>query len=68
MWTAIGVSLALLALLLARGWGEGAWGVAAGVLLLSCIAVCVWAAVTDARAARLVDREVARLIRSRRGG
>lgn len=66
MWGAIAVSAGLLLVLLAQGWGGRAWGIAAGVLLLSCIAICVWAAVIGHRATREVERLVARLAETRR--
>ena len=66
MWAAIAVSTALLLVLLAQGWGGRAWSLAAGVLLLSCIAVCAWAAIIGNRSSREVDRAIARLAETRR--
>jgi predicted lysophospholipase L1 biosynthesis ABC-type transport system permease subunit len=58
MWTAIGLSIALLGVLLALGWDDGAWATAAGALLIACIAVCVVAVLQS----RSTDREVRRAI------
>jgi hypothetical protein len=66
MWTAIAASAALLAVLLRQGWGDRAWSIAGGLLVLCCIAVCIWAAVTGNRSTRAVEREVARLAETRR--
>lgn len=54
MWSAIGGSIALLGVLLALGWGDDAWAAAAGVLLLACVFVCIFATVQS----RVTDREV----------
>jgi hypothetical protein len=66
MWAGIAGSVALLFGLLARGWGGDAWPVAAGALLVICVGVCVWAAVSGERSARAVDDAVARLADARR--
>ena len=66
MWAGIAGAALLLIVLLARGWGRSAWGVAAGVLLLVCVGVCVWAAVTGERSARTVRAEIERLAETRR--
>jgi hypothetical protein len=66
MWAAIAASVGLLLVLLTQGWGPGAWGIAAGVLLLSCIAVCVWAAFIGHHSNQEVERVVARLAETRR--
>lgn len=66
MWAGIAGAALLLVVLLAKGWGPSAWGTAAGVLLLVCIAVCVWAAVTGEQSAREVRDATARLAELRR--
>ena len=67
MWVAIGLSVALGGILIALGWASGdAWATAAAVMLLACVAVCVWGAVQGRRAEREVDRVIARLVESRR--
>jgi cytochrome c-type biogenesis protein CcmH/NrfG len=66
MWSGIAVSVLLLVVLLSLGWGGGAWAAAAAVLLLSCIAVCVWAAVTAEQSSQAVRREADRLAEARR--
>ena len=66
MWTAIGGSIALLGVLLARGWDDNAWSAAAGVLLVSCILVCVFAAQQSRGTERDVRDAVARLAAQRR--
>lgn len=58
MWTAIGGSVALLGVLLLLGWDDGARATAAGVLLLSCVLVCVFAALQG----RSTDREVGQAV------
>ena len=58
MWAAIAGSTAVLGALLAIGWDDGAWAAAAGVLLVSCVFVCIWA-VTQGR---VTDREVGRAV------
>jgi hypothetical protein len=65
MWAAIAGSLALLGVLLALGWGEGAWTTAAGVLLLACVFVCIWAGVQSRTTDREVRRAVARIATAR---
>ena len=65
MWAAIGGSVALLGVLLALGWGDRAWATAAGVLLLACVFVCIWAAAQGRVAEREVRRAVARLAAAR---
>ena len=65
MWTAIGASIVLLGVLLALGWGDDAWSAAAGVLLLSCLLVCVFAALQSRSTDREVQRAVARLAAQR---
>jgi hypothetical protein len=49
MWAAIGLSVLLLGLLLAFGWGHDAWAAAAGFLFVACVAACVWAGVRSSR-------------------
>jgi predicted lysophospholipase L1 biosynthesis ABC-type transport system permease subunit len=65
MWSAIGASIALLGVLLAVGWDDAAWTTAAGVLLLACVAVCIFAVVQGRNADREVRRAVARLAAAR---
>lgn len=66
MWSAIALSGLVLAALLAFGWGDGAWGTAAALLLVSCVAVCIWAAVASERSLRAVKREADQLAETRR--
>lgn len=56
MWAAIASSAAVLAVLLRRGWGPGAWVVAAAVIAVSCAAVCAWFIVIAGRSARAQER------------
>ena len=65
MWAAIGGSIALLGVLLALGWDDGAWAAAAGVLLVSCVFVCIWAVAQGRVTDREVRRAVARLAAAR---
>lgn len=65
MWSAIGVAIAMGALLLWRGWGARAVAVAAGVLLLSCLVVCVWAGLIEERATRRLAESARELARAR---
>ena len=58
MRSAIAGSMGLLGVLLALGWDEDAWATAAGVLLLACVGVCVFALLQS----RITDREVRRAI------
>lgn len=66
MWLGISGSVLLLVALLARGWGSDAWALAAGVLIVTCLGVCVAAAVLGARTGRAIDDAVARLAEERR--
>ena len=66
MWAAIVLSGALAVALRARGWDERAWQAAAGVLVVSCLAVCVWSAVIANRCDREVRDAVQRLAEARR--
>ena len=66
MWTGIGASALLLLALLARGWGRDAWTTAVAVLLLLCVATCVWAGVVADRSARDVTRTADQLAAARR--
>ena len=68
MWSAIGGSIALLGALLALGWDDDAWATAAGVLLLSCVFVCIFAALQSRSTDREVRRAVARLAAAREAG
>ena len=65
MWFAIGVATAMGAFLLWRGWGERAVAVAAGILLLSCLVVCVWAGLIEERATRRLAESASELARAR---
>jgi uncharacterized protein (DUF58 family) len=67
MWAAIALSLALFALLTGLGWAGTAASLAGGLLLLACVAVCIWAAVQGRTAEREVDRAVGQIARVRRG-
>ena len=66
MWAAIGVSLGLLGVLLAVGWQDRAWTIAAGALLLSCVAVCIWSAFQGRNTDREVRLAIERLAAARR--
>jgi hypothetical protein len=66
MWTAIALSLALVVLLSKAGWGENAWSIAALALLLSCFAVCGWAAYRANRDIDEVGEQARRLVAQRR--
>ena len=68
MQVSVALAVAALAVLLARGWGTGAWNVAAGVLLLGCIAACGGAVVVGRRSEREVRAAIARLAQARRMG
>lgn len=65
MWTAIGLSFALLGLLVTLGWRGNAGTIAAGFLLLACVAVCIWAGVQGRISDREVERAVTRLAGAR---
>ncbi len=65
MWTGIGLSAALFGLLIAVGWRANAGTIAAGFLLLACLAACVWAGVQGRISDREVDRAIARLAAAR---
>lgn len=67
MWAAIAVSVALFGLLTARGWGDSAASIAGGLLLLACVAVCIWAGVQGRNAEREVDRAIGQMASARRG-
>jgi hypothetical protein len=66
MWSAIALSGLVLAALLALGWGDNAWGAAAALLLVSCVAVCIWAAVSSEQSQRAAKREAEHLAELRR--
>ncbi len=66
MWAAIGASLGLLSVLLALGWHDRAWTIAAGALLLSCVAVCIWATVQGRNTDREIRLAIERLAATRR--
>ena len=68
MWASVALAVAVLVALLARGWANGAWNVAAGVLVLGCIAACGSAVVAGRRSEREVRAAIARLARLRDGG
>jgi hypothetical protein len=65
MWTAIGLSVVLFGLLTAVGWRDNAGTIAAGILLLACVAVCIWAGVQGRISEREVDRAIARMAAAR---
>ena len=65
MWAAIGLSFVLFGLLVAVGWRDNAGSIAAGFLLLACVAVCVWAGVQARIADREVDRAIAQMAAAR---
>ena len=68
MWAGIGASVALFATLLAAGMRKGnALAAASGVLLLVCVATCVWSWVSAERGWKDALTELARLrpLRSR---
>ena len=66
MWAAIVLSLALFVLLAGLGWGDNSASLAGGLLLLACVAVCIWAAAQGRTAEREVDRAVDQIARARR--
>ena len=67
MWAGIVAAAVLFAGLLLRGWSRGdAWGAAAGMLLLACIASCGWAVIVGRRSERDVRAAIARLAATRR--
>ena len=66
MGAAIVVSAALLVTFLMAGWGERAWQTAAGFIALSCLAVCLWAALIGERCGREVQQAADRLAAERR--
>jgi hypothetical protein len=49
MWASIAVCLFVLVVLLAAGFGDRAWSIAAVLLMLSCFAVCGWAGYSSER-------------------
>ena len=62
MLAAIGISGVVFLLgLLAGGWGIPSWRPAAGVLVVACLAVCVWSALMGDRASRDVQQAADRL-------
>lgn len=65
MWAAVGLSVVLFGLLIALGWPDNAGTIAAGLLLLACVAVCIWAGVQGRISDREVDRAVARMAAAR---
>lgn len=58
MWSAIGGSVVLLGALLVLGWDDDAWVAAAGVLLVSCLLVCMFALLQS----RSTDRQLRRAV------
>ena len=66
MGAAIVASVALFVTLILAGWGERAWQTAAGFLALSCLAVCLWAAMIGERSGREVQQAADRLAAERR--
>ena len=66
MGAAIVVSAALFVTFVMAGWGERAWQTAAGFLVLSCLGVCVWAALVGERSGREVQQAADRLAAERR--
>ena len=65
MWAAIAVAAVAAAVLIAFTRDPNTWRFAAGFLVLSCLAVCVWSAVIGARSEREVNRAVRTLIDNR---
>jgi fatty acid desaturase len=65
MWAAIGLSVVLFWLFIALGWRDDAGTVAAGLLLLTCLAVCIWAGVQGRISDREVERAVAQMAAAR---
>ena len=65
MWGAIGTSAALLLALLSVGLGARAVEVAAGVLLVACLGICLPAAHTSHRTGKTVD-QLTRQVAARR--
>lgn len=61
MVAAIGISGVVFLALLAAGWGIQSWRTAAGVLVVACLAMCLWSAIVGERASREVKRAADRL-------
>jgi uncharacterized membrane protein YfcA len=68
MWAAISVAAGGLLGVVALGLDAELLGVVAGGLLLSCLAICVWAGISEARAAKQVEAAVAEVARRRVAG
>jgi hypothetical protein len=64
---AIALSLALFGLLFARGWGDSAASIAGGLLLIACVAVCIWGEAQGWKAEREVDRDIGQIASAPRG-
>ena len=65
MWTSIAAS-AVVALLVTGGWSDRTWGIAVGLLAVSCVAVCVWAGLATDRSNREVELLAADLAEKRK--
>lgn len=65
MWAAIGASAALLLALLSVGMGTRAVEVAAGVLLVACLGICLLSAHTNHRTGKTID-QLTRQVAARR--
>ncbi|NIR36266.1 MAG: hypothetical protein GWN73_10210 [Actinobacteria bacterium] len=65
MWGAIGASAALMLALLSVGMGTRAVEVAAGVLLVACLGICLLAAYTSHRTGKTID-QLTRQVAARR--
>ena len=65
MWTSIAVS-ALVAVLVTGGSSDRAWGIAVGLLAVSCVAVCLWAGLASDRSNREVEQLAADLAEKRK--
>ena len=66
MWVAIALAVALFFVLWTGGSAQRAWNVAAGVLVVSCLAVCLWGALIGRQTDRSVRQAVARMEALRR--
>lgn len=68
MLSTIGLTVAAVAVVVARGWSGGdALGLVVGVLILGCLGSCAAVWLIESRASRDLEREVAMLARLRAG-
>lgn len=65
MWVAVALSGAAVVALLGAGRGDSAWSIGAAILIVSCIAVCSWAAFSAQRDIDEVVAEAKRFVAQR---